>query len=60
LVSVKCPSLSFLITLDWKSTLFNISMATLACFFGPFAWKLVFPVFYPEIVSVIFHEVGFL
>jgi hypothetical protein len=45
LMSMKCPSLSFLITLGWKSILFDIRMATPACFFGPFAWKIVFQPF---------------
>jgi hypothetical protein len=31
-----------LITLGWKSILFDITMATPACFFRPFAWKIVF------------------
>ena len=37
LMSMKYLSLSFLITLSWKSILFNIRMATPACFFRPFA-----------------------
>ena len=37
-----CPSLTFLITLFWKSILFDIRMATPAFFFRPFAWKIVF------------------
>jgi hypothetical protein len=41
LMSMKFPSLSFLITLVWKLILFDIRMATLACFFRPFAWKIV-------------------
>ena len=45
LMSMKCPSLSFLITLGWKSILFDIRMATPACFFRPFAWKIVFQPF---------------
>jgi hypothetical protein len=42
---MKFPSLSFLITLICKSILFDIRMATPACFFGPFAWKIVFQPF---------------
>ena len=42
---MRCPSLSFLITLGWKSILFDIRMATPACFFGPFGWKIVFQPF---------------
>jgi hypothetical protein len=37
--------LVFLITLGWKSILFDIRMATPACFFIPFAWKIVFQLF---------------
>ena len=44
-LSMKCPSLSFLITLGWKSILFDIRMATPAYFFRPFAWKIVFQPF---------------
>jgi hypothetical protein len=42
LMSMKCPSLSFLITFAWKFSLFDITMATPACFLGPFAWKKIF------------------
>ena len=42
LMSMKCPSLSFLMALGWKSILLGIRMATPACFFKPFAWKIVF------------------
>jgi hypothetical protein len=42
---MKCPSLSFLITLGWKSILFDIRMGTPACFFRPFACKIVFQPF---------------
>ena len=45
LMSMKCPSLSFLMTLGWKSILLDIRMATPACFFRPFAWKIVFQPF---------------
>ena len=37
----KVSSLSFLITLGWKSILLDIRMATLACFLRPFAWKII-------------------
>jgi hypothetical protein len=40
LMRMKCPSLSFLMTLGWKSILSDIRMATPACFFIPFAWKM--------------------
>ena len=40
-----CPSLTFWITLVWKSILFDIRMATPAFFFRPFAWKIVFQPF---------------
>jgi hypothetical protein len=39
------PLLVFLITLGWKSILFDIRMATPAFFFGPFAWKIVLQAF---------------
>ena len=45
LVRMKCPSLSFLITFGWKLILFNIRMATPACFFRLFVWKIVFQPF---------------
>ena len=45
LMSMKCPSLSVLITLGVKAILFDIKMATPACFFGPFALKFVFQPF---------------
>ena len=42
LMYMKCPSLHFLITWGWKSILFDIRMSTPACFFRPFAFKIVF------------------
>ena len=60
LMSMKCPSLSFLIILGWKMILFNIRIAIPAFFFGPFAWKKFFPAFYSDIVSFFFPEMGFL
>ena len=53
---------------SWKSILFDIRMATLACFLGPFACERLsifhlgncFPTFYSEIVSVFVTEVRFL
>jgi hypothetical protein len=45
LMSMKCPSLSFLITLGWKSILFDIRMDTPACFFRPVAYKNFFQPF---------------
>ena len=42
---MKCTSLSFLITLGWKSILFNIRMASLPCFFRLFALKIFFQPF---------------
>ena len=59
-MSKKCPSLSFLITFGWKFTLFDIRIATPACFLGPFAWKFFFPTFYSEIVSVFVSDMSFL
>jgi hypothetical protein len=55
LISMKCSSLSFLINLDWKSILFDIRMATPACFLGPYAW-IFFPAFYSEVASVFITE----
>jgi hypothetical protein len=37
-ISMKCPSLSCLINVNLKSTLSEISIATAACFGGPWAW----------------------
>jgi hypothetical protein len=37
-ISMECPSLSLLINVGLKSTLSEISIATLACFRGPLAW----------------------
>jgi hypothetical protein len=37
-ISMECPSLSHLINVSLKSTLSEISIATLACFGGPSAW----------------------
>jgi hypothetical protein len=59
-MSMKCLSLSFLITFGWKSIFLDIKMATPDCFLRPFAWKCFFPAFYSEIVSVFVTEVCFL
>ena len=40
LMTMKCPSLSFLITLAWKLILFDIRMATPACFLDRLLGKL--------------------
>jgi hypothetical protein len=37
-ISMECPSLSCLINVDLKSTLSEVSIATLACFWRPLAW----------------------
>jgi hypothetical protein len=37
-ISMECPSLSHLLNAGLKSTLSEISIATLACFWGPLAW----------------------
>jgi hypothetical protein len=42
---MKCPSLSFLVTLGWKSILLDMRTTTPACFFRPFACKIVFHAF---------------
>jgi hypothetical protein len=42
---MKLPSLSFLTNIGLKSTLFNINIATPACFQGPFAWYIFFYTF---------------
>jgi hypothetical protein len=36
------PLLAFWITFGWKLILFDIRVATPTCFFGLFAWKIVF------------------
>jgi hypothetical protein len=61
LMTNKCPSLSLYIyiSLGCKLILFDIRMATPACFCRPFAWKIVFQPF-TEVVSVFVPEVGFL
>ena len=38
-MSMKYPSLSFLINIGWKSILLDIRMAIRACLLGSFAWK---------------------
>ena len=45
LMSMKCPSLSFLKTFGCKQILFNIGIATPASFLRPFALKIVFQPF---------------
>jgi hypothetical protein len=37
-ISMECPSLSHLTNVGLKSTLSEVSIATLACFQGPLAW----------------------
>jgi hypothetical protein len=37
-ISIECPSFSPLINVGLKSTLSEISIATLTCFQGPLAW----------------------
>jgi hypothetical protein len=37
-ISMECPSLSHLINVNLKSTLFKITIATPACFWGALAW----------------------
>jgi hypothetical protein len=39
------PLLFFFDNFGWKSILFAIRIATPACFFGPFVWKIVFQPF---------------
>ena len=45
LMIMKCPFLSFLMSLGWKSILLDIRMVTPACFFRHFAWKIIFQPF---------------
>jgi hypothetical protein len=52
LMSMQCPSSSFLITFNWKSILLNIRMATLAWFLGSFAWKNFFSLWFSGSVCV--------
>ena len=59
LIRMKCPSLSFLITLGWKSILFDMRLANPACYFGQLLRKL-FPAFHSGVLSVFFPEAGFL
>jgi hypothetical protein len=42
-ISMKCPSLSHLTNVSLTSTLSEISIATPACFQGPFAWSIFQP-----------------
>jgi hypothetical protein len=50
LINMKWPSLSLLIDFSLKSTLSNMSVGTLACLWGPFAWKTIFyPWLYPRV-----------
>lgn len=42
LMSMKCTSLSLLISFGWKSILLDIRIPTPACSMGPFAWKTFF------------------
>jgi hypothetical protein len=42
LINMKWPSLSLLTNFSLKSTLSDVSMATPACLWGPFAWKTFF------------------
>jgi hypothetical protein len=44
-ISMKCPSLSFLINVSLTSTLSEVSIATLACFQVPLAWWMFFQSF---------------
>jgi hypothetical protein len=37
-ISIKCPSLSYLINVSLKSTLSDVSIDTPACFGGPLTW----------------------
>ena len=52
LMSMKCPSLSFLITLGWKLISFDIRMTI--------CLENCFPAFHSEVVSVFFPEMSFL
>jgi hypothetical protein len=49
----------FLIAFGWKSILFDIIMATLSFFLGPFAWK-IFLAFHCEVVLDLVTELHFL
>jgi hypothetical protein len=46
MMSMKCPSLALLITLDLKSILLNIRIAIPAYFLDSFAWKPFFSSLY--------------
>jgi hypothetical protein len=45
LMSMKCPSMSLLISFGLNSILLDIRVATPACFLGTFALKIFFQVF---------------
>ena len=55
-----CPSPSLLINFGLRSILLGIKIATPACLLGTFAWKIFFPILYPEVMSIIDVEVCFL
>jgi hypothetical protein len=56
---MECPSLSHLISVNLKSTLSEISIATPACFGGPLAGKSS-SAFHPKPVLVFVNEMGHL
>jgi hypothetical protein len=60
LMSMKYPSLSFLITIGLKSIFINSRMATPSFFLGTICLENCFPALYSEVVSVFIPEVGFL
>lgn len=57
---IKCPSLSLLINVNFKSNLLDIRMATPAFFSGSLAWKIFFLTLYSEVISIFDAEECFL
>jgi hypothetical protein len=59
-ISMECPSLSHLINVSLKYTLFEISIATPACFGGAIVLVNLLPAFHSQPVLISVDEVGLL
>jgi hypothetical protein len=59
-ISMECPSLPHLINVSLKSTVSEISIATLACFQGAIGLVNLLPAFHPKPVLVSVNEMGLL
>jgi hypothetical protein len=57
-ISMECSSLSYLINVSLKSTFSNISIATLACFWGAIGLVNLLPAFHPKPVFVSVSEMS--